>query len=261
MEVFGVCNQSLAAVRKQPGEPYEMINQLIFGDLLEIKAKVNSWLLIESMHDGYEGWVDSKQVKQINNTEYQLLVNSSKAFTTSIITKVDLTHVEGSRYLSLGSRLYQVKQNTFNNLEGEGVYTGEIITNPSNGSGEQVAQAARQYLNAPYLWGGRSVWGIDCSGLVQMSFLLNGYSLPRDAGQQAQIGETVHFIHEIKAGDLIFFDNEEGKIVHVGIALPNKNIIHASGQVRIDTLDHQGIFQQQTHLYTHQLRLIKRMIT
>ncbi|MFA5419052.1 MAG: C40 family peptidase [Bacteroidales bacterium] len=260
MEVFGICNQSFAPLRKQPGDNYEMINQLIYGDLLHIKAKVNSWLLIETVHDTYEGWVDIKQVKQLTKDQYQQLTDSPKARVSSIAATALVNYATVPLHLSLGSTLYQLHNNTFNNMEGAATFSGELLTLNSKPDGHKIALDANRYLNAPYLWGGRSVWGIDCSGLVQMSYLLNGISLPRDAADQAQKGEIVHFIHEIKAGDLAFFDNEEGKIVHVGLILPNKSIIHASGNVHIDSIDHQGIYQPQTHYYSHKLRLIKRII-
>jgi len=116
------------------------------------------------------------------------------------------------------------------------------------------------YLNAPYLWGGRSPFGIDCSGFTQVIYKLNGFKLPRDASQQATIGETLSFIEESESGDLAFFDNEEGNIIHVGIMLENNNIIHASGKVRIDKIDHQGIFNSETNTYSHRLRLIKKIL-
>ncbi|MDP2721990.1 MAG: C40 family peptidase [Bacteroidales bacterium] len=261
MEVFGICNQSFAPVRKQPGDTSEMVNQLIYGDLLYIKAKVNSWLLIETVHDAYEGWVDIKQVKQLTKDQFRQLADSPKALVSSVAAVAALVdYMTGTMHLSLGSTLYQFRNNTFNNMEGEATFSGELLTLNSNPDGQKIALDANRYLNAPYLWGGRSVWGIDCSGLVQMSYLLNGIALPRDAADQSQKGEIVHFIHEIKAGDLAFFDNEEGKIVHVGLIMPNKSIIHASGKVRIDSIDHQGIYQPQTQQYSHKLRLIKRII-
>ena len=116
------------------------------------------------------------------------------------------------------------------------------------------------YLDAPYLWGGRSPFGIDCSGLVQMTYKLSGIKLPRDAGQQASCGTTINLLSEAQAGDLAFFDNEEGIITHVGIILPNNQIIHASGRVRVDSLDHEGIYNVKKKQYSHKLRLIKRII-
>ena len=121
-----------------------------------------------------------------------------------------------------------------------------------------VVENAMFFQHAPYLWGGRTLFGIDCSGFVQIVFKLAGIKLLRDASQQALQGDTVHFLPEVQPGDVAFFDNEEGRIIHVGILLNNKEIIHASGQVRIDLIDDQGIFNVELNRYSHKLRIIKR---
>ena len=124
----------------------------------------------------------------------------------------------------------------------------------------KLINTAFLYLNAPYLWGGKTPFGIDCSGFTQMVYKLNGYNLFRDASQQATQGEALSFIEESEPGDLAFFDNEEGNIIHVGIIMENNYIIHASGKVRIDRLDHLGIFNPETQKHTHKLRVIKKVI-
>ena len=124
----------------------------------------------------------------------------------------------------------------------------------------QLIQSAFLYLNAPYLWGGKTPFGVDCSGFTQMVYKLNGYVLQRDASQQALEGEPLSFIEESQPGDLAFFDNEEGRIIHVGIIMENNYIIHASGKVRIDRLDHLGIYNAETNRHTHRLRVIKKYI-
>jgi len=125
---------------------------------------------------------------------------------------------------------------------------------------ENITLQAQLYLNSPYLWGGKSPFGIDCSGLTQIVYKMCGYQLRRDANQQAEQGETISFLEECKPGDLAFFDNEDGKIIHVGIITHGNNIIHASGKVRLDKLDHQGIFNGETKKYSHNLRLLKRIV-
>jgi gamma-D-glutamyl-L-lysine dipeptidyl-peptidase len=115
-------------------------------------------------------------------------------------------------------------------------------------------------LNSPYLWGGKTPFGIDCSGFTQMAYKLAGIKLRRDAWQQAEQGHTINLLEETEPGDLAFFDNDEGNIVHVGIILRDHKIIHAAGKVRIDSIDHYGINNKELKKYTHKLRLIKRMV-
>jgi cell wall-associated NlpC family hydrolase len=123
-----------------------------------------------------------------------------------------------------------------------------------------LIETAFMYVNAPYLWGGKTPFGIDCSGFTQMVYKLNGYALLRDASQQATQGVPLSFIEESEAGDLAFFDNEEGKIIHVGIIMDDNYIIHASGKVRVDRLDHLGIYNAELNKHTHKLRVIKKII-
>ena len=148
-------------------------------------------------------------------------------------------------YLSLGTILYE--PNDF------------AIAYPPVYSPQAMVEFAQKFLGAPYIWGGRSLFGIDCSGLVQLCARAAGKLLPRDASQQVQEGELVYFLPEIQPGDLAFFGNEDGKIVHVGIMLDSERIIHASGKVRIDYLDQTGIFNKERNEHTHRLQVIKRL--
>jgi cell wall-associated NlpC family hydrolase len=158
--------------------------------------------------------------------------------------------------ITLGASLSFLNHSEINtqNYEFEGLKISGVK------SKSDLINTAYMYLNAPYLWGGKSVFGIDCSGFTQMVYKLNGYKLLRDAAQQASQGEVLSFIEESEPGDLAFFDNEEGKIIHVGIMLENNYIIHASGKVRIDRLDHLGIYNAELNRHTHRLRVIKKII-
>ncbi len=260
MEFFGICNQSLVAVRKQPSDTSEMINQLIFGDLLYIKDQVNSWLLLQSLHDKYEGWVDEKQVKALSSNDFNTLQKSNCEVVMSPMAVAQSTENQISIHLTTGSKLYQFRNGIFNNMDGEFRLDGSTTEIPQTTNGNLLISTALNFLNAPYLWGGRSIWGMDCSGLTQLCCQLNSLSLPRDASDQSAKGSPVDFIHEAQPGDLAFFDNEEGKIIHVGMVMADHRIIHASGRVRIDMLDHQGIYQPDNKKYTHKLRLINRLM-
>ena len=136
-------------------------------------------------------------------------------------------------------------------------FEGKQLKDPK--SKDNLVKTAMHYLNCPYMWGGKSPFGIDCSGFVQCVYQLHGIQLPRDAYLQSEHGETLGFIDESEAGDLAFFDDEEGKITHVGIIMSDYHIIHAFGQVRIDRLDQTGIFNNALNKHTHKLRVIKKI--
>ena len=256
---YGICTQSLVPVRIQPGDRQEMVNQLLFGDLLVIKGHVKEWLLIETFDDQYEGWVDQKQVLIIENETFNELIVSDRFYSLSLASEVFT--IDHSQKLSFtrGAFLPGFADHALlvNGLKYD--FHGEVIRANDLFDTESLINIAQSYLGMPYLWGGRSPFGIDCSGFVQIVYKMCGLLLPRDASQQVQHGENVSFVTEGKIGDLAFFGNEEGDINHVGILIGNDKIIHASGQVRIDKIDHQGIYNVDTNQYSHQLRVIKRV--
>ncbi len=232
-----------------------MINQLLFGEHFKVLDLRKKWVKIRLAFDKYEGWVCTKQWREISKEQYTELNN------TAIYCSELVNLVEGNQYMSpitLGSKLPFLEQQQFKLGEQTLSYKGETISGVQ--TREKLVEFAYSYLNSPYLWGGKSPFGIDCSGFTQMVYKLSGYLLPRDAYQQAAEGESLSFIEEAEPGDLAFFDNQEGAIIHVGIMLGNYDIIHASGKVRVDKIDHQGIFNRELGTHTHQLRLISRIL-
>jgi cell wall-associated NlpC family hydrolase len=117
-----------------------------------------------------------------------------------------------------------------------------------------------RFINSPYIWGGRIPSGMDCSGFTQLVCKIHGKPIPRNSWQQAETGENISSIDEAKPGDLVFFDNEQGRIIHVGMMISSGLVIHASGRVRIDQIDHHGIFKKEIGAYSHHLRSIRRII-
>lgn len=248
----GIILLPIIPVRSEPSGKATMTNQLLYGDLVYIKeALPNSWLKIISQHDDYEGYCEANQIST------DLNVISGINYVTSTIAVIAGT--SRNYTLPFGSRIAMDAAGK-PILEGENAHTlFGTLSDRIAYTGEPVVSLARSFEGAPYLWGGRSVFGIDCSGLVQVVFSVTDINLPRDAWQQAAAeGQYIDLIEETQAGDVAFFDNEEGKITHTGILTGNKEIIHASGRVRVDPIDHYGIFNRELGDYSHKLRVIKR---
>ncbi len=258
--MYGICNLSIVPCRKEPSDKSEMVTQLLFGEHFEVLEEKKSWVLIRIAYDNYECWIDKKQFLPVKDIKG--ISDETTALTTEIVQLAEDEN-KGIIPILLGSSLPKFKNKSFHLGKQEYSFDGEIKF-PFNKStkvsplGGDLEGVAKWYLNTPYLWGGRSPFGIDCSGFTQMVFKLNGIKLKRDAWQQAEQGKALSFLEEAQTGDLAFFDNEDGKIVHVGIILEGGKIIHASGKVRIDKLDHQGIFNGEMKKYTHRLRVAKK---
>ncbi len=255
--MFGITFFSMVPIRCEPSETSEMVSQLLFGELIKIGDQTEKWLHITSLWDGYQGWVDRKMITEISRDDFDSLNKNPKTITQSICTKIIDDETRYSQLLPAGSILYNFDLGKSRCYFLSKSFVVETYDNSLLNAG--IIDIAKQFLNAPYLWGGRTYFGIDCSGYSQLIYKLKGVSLPRDAKDQAMKGSPVNMIHEIKPGDLAFFDNEEGNIIHVGILIDSHLIIHASGKVRIDKFDQQGIFDEANKQYTHHLRMIKRI--
>lgn len=234
-----------------------MVNQLLFGDMIEVIDTSGQWFKIRSLLDSYQGWCDQKQIKLLADQTISALNSCEKKIITEISALL-VTQGKPGLNLVIGSTLHTLTDGMFIGPGGdyhlaEGECNAPSLTHP-----DEIAETASLFLNAPYLWGGRTPYGIDCSGLVQVVFKIKGINLLRDASQQASQGSLINLIEESRAGDVAFFDNEEGNIIHTGIITGRGSIIHASGEVRVDPLDHHGIFNKKDGNYSHKLRLIKR---
>lgn len=254
----GICYLSLVAVRAEPSSKSEMANQLLYGDIVDIDQTSGEWIRIISRHDNYAGWCNIRQIELLNNETLEVISHSSRILVSSTTATI-ITGGMPSLTLVQGSTLYKLSNGKLAGPGGEyHIAEGETRI-PQNNYSEDIIELALSYLKTPYLWGGRSPFGIDCSGFTQMVYKMQGINLMRDAKQQAGQGMLINLMAETMAGDLAFFDNEEGQIVHTGILTGNGSIIHAHGEVRIDQVDHHGIYDKSKGKYTHKLRLIRRM--
>lgn len=247
---YGVCNLSIVPLRLEPTDKSELVSQVLYGDFFKVLEERKSWSKIRLAFDGYEGWIDNKQYKNIDESQYILLNTSSPKLSIDLVEFIQDENHQLHPIL-LGSSL-----NALSILNHS--HDGSIIEGVLHKS--NLIETAFLYLNSPYLWGGKTPFGIDCSGFTQMVYKLNGYKLLRDASQQATQGDPLSFIEESEPGDLAFFDNNEGAIIHVGIIMSDNYIIHAHGKVRIDRLDHYGIYNVDKKTHTHKLRVIKKII-
>ncbi len=253
--MFGICNLAIIPLRFEPSDKSEIVSQVLFGEHFEILEQDKQWFRIKLQYDNYEGWVDSKQLQIISEASFNQLSKDAIILNGDLIEYIT-TPNNSLLPIPLGASLSFLNHDEINT--NHFIFEGIKITGIK--AKKELINTAFLFLNAPYLWGGKTPFGIDCSGFTQMVYKLNGYKLLRDASQQATQGEPLSFIEESEPGDLAFFDNEEGNIIHVGIIMENNYIIHASGKVRIDRLDHLGIYNPETNRHTHKLRVIKKII-
>lgn len=256
---YAINLNALLPVRADASERSEMVTQLLFGESCEILEKGELFFKIKNQSDSYIGWVDKKMIHPISEGEFVKLKEKTKFKVLSPAADVFCMNDKTIYRLPMGSTLpfYDIDSSKF----GIGDITFQIhpdfVTFVDSGNKDGIIPYAKAFLNTPYLWGGKSIMGIDCSGFVQVVFSLNGYTLPRDASQQVVTGSEILFEDAI-AGDLFFFE-KAGKITHVGIYLGSGHIIHASGKVRIDNVDAHGIYTNENTEYTHKFSTIRRI--
>lgn len=255
----GICRICIVPVRKEPSDASEMVTQLLFGDHYSVMEYTSNrkWLKISIYFDGYEGWIDANQHKPISHEYFDEINTNEFRISTDLISTI--LYKKKPLQIVLGSVLPLAHTELFD-IEEQFAFNGESKSLGQRREYDFLKLIAFKYLNAPYLWGGKSPFGIDCSGFTQMAFKITGYRLKRDTGQQVLHGEEISGIQEALPGDLIFFHNEEHRISHVGILLEEQKIIHASGYVRVDLLDERGIFNESKNAYTHSMAKIKRIL-
>jgi gamma-D-glutamyl-L-lysine dipeptidyl-peptidase len=256
----GIITLPLVSLWQSDSESSRLSTQLMFGERVEVLEAGEHWIQVRNMTDDCLGWIDSKMVQILSAEEEKRLANSPIFCIPVPLLFCDKPVSHQKMYLPGGS--YFPSYNYGRCIIGDEIYQINMSSNQSKPSSlsQEITNNTLQYLNAPYLLGGKSIMGIDCSGVVQVVFAMIGVKLPRDAAQQVEFGRVIDFLFEAQPGDLVFFENHEREIIHVGILLNTHQIIHVSGCVRIDSIDSQGIISSKTGDYTHTLRVIKRII-
>ncbi|MCK0162066.1 C40 family peptidase [Allomuricauda sp. F6463D] len=248
---YGICPLSIVPVRTHPDDCAEMSSQLLYGEHFKILESRKKWSRVRTAYDNFEGWISNKQLTYISEG----IFNEIEVLKPHKICSDVISHIcteDGILLPILMGSMMNTLPILNHTFEGSS-HSGK---KPKNG----LVDTAILYLKAPFLAGGKTPFGIDCSGFTQMVYRINGHSLARTAAEQSKQGEALSFIEESEPGDLAFFDDNEGVINHVGIILQNNYIIHVNGHVRTDRIDHTGIFNSEEKLYTHQLRVIKKVI-
>lgn len=251
---YGICNLSVIPLRAEPAEVSEMVSQVLFGETFEILEWREKWVRIITGIDSYTGWIGRTQFVMLGHLAWQQLQREKPQLSYGAVTQAWKKSDNTVLYLPIGSSMTFMEGNTCR----VGNEKFEILG--PKGDIEPFYITAKSFLNAPYLWGGRTHFGIDCSGFTQAVLRLHGINIKRDASQQAQQGSLVESLKKADLGDLAFFINENDKITHVGILLNKTQIIHASGKVKIDPIDEKGIFSEELQRYTHKLYSIRRFL-
>ncbi len=259
---YGIALHSVVPVRAEAREGAEQNTQMLFGELCAILEEQPRWYRIRLESDGQEGWADAKMICPMKPEEYKSHKTALKtAATVAMPMAYAVSENNGQTIpLTAGTKLTNYQDGRFEVLGvGFRIDPSMVITKSLDLNEQNLLQAVRFFLNIPYLWGGKNAMGMDCSGFTQIVMSLFGKNLPRNASEQVTCGRIISALSKAKAGDLVFFDHEDGKISHVGIVIDPERVIHCSGRVKVEKLDETGVFNAETGSYSHHLVTIRRI--
>lgn len=248
-----ICENVFVPLRSAPSHKSEMLSQVLFGEKYEMTDQSGHWIKIKTLFDNYSGWIDLNHLQHSDDTDSKgLVLRRSLLCYRYDNTKLVLEPGCEIHNPDFDRKIFRIGNNVYKTID---VFSQSFLS-----SSDTLTDTAMKMINSPYIWGGRIPSGIDCSGLTQLVYKINGKAIPRDSREQAEAGENIGFIEETRPGDLVFFENDNALICHVGMIISNGLIIHASGRVRIDTIDHNGIYKHEIRGYSHKLRSIRRII-
>lgn len=276
---YVVANATVTPVRENPSEAAEQATQLLFGEVCEVIERRPSWIKVRNILDGQVGWVSSSMLTRTDShsslsvprypqTDSRAVITAPMAYATPMDGGTALLLTLGTRLPNYDNGVFEVLGKQYR-IDPSCVSIGaaalqEGADNPQrNDMHSAIVAIAQSLLNTPYLWGGKNVMGLDCSGFTQVVYAAMGINLLRNAREQITQGELVPSLAEVQPGDLAFFDHQDRdpkatRITHVGLLLSPTEIIHCSGgRVHIDRIDANGIYLPSGTM-THHLVQIKR---
>jgi len=254
----GICDQPLIPMRSEPKDGSELVTMLLFGEMYEIVDQHGDWYFVQHGFDGYQGWFFSREPvllteKEAANIEEGSMFLAAEPFLKLVSENRALVVGLGSPLPNFNGHYCRINDEFF-------LVKGRAKPTDNKGRPSYLEELALSLLEAPYLWGGRTTHGLDCSGFTQILYRFAEVDLPRDAKEQAKLGDYVNSFKEKVKGDIAYFKNQDGKIGHTGIVLDSDKVIHASEKVRIDLLTDRGIYRETLGEYTHQLHSIKSIL-
>ena len=252
----------IVPLRSAASDCAEMTSQLLFGDFVTIQAQsATNWTQVCNLFDQYTGWVDTKMLTPLDEVEFNRLQSLPLYFVKQPSADAKEHCSTYPLRLSIGVSLpgYDPLRQRMQVLDRSFQIPLRAVSCAQDVVIKSLLRTASYYIHTPYLWGGKSIYGIDCSGFVQSVYRLYQINLPRDASQQVHCGQPIDFAAR-RPGDLAFFSNQAGKVVHVGIVYTPSQIIHASGSVHIDPLSEEGIYSHTQGRITHEKLVLRRVI-
>ena len=247
-----------AAVRARPRLDAALTSQLLFGEPVLLLQNLGEYQRVRCPEDGFEGFVRTDQLLAVPEDVFVAQL-SRPAFNLDLFSM--LRGPQQGVPITFGARLADFDGLRLQHGGQYFEYSGQAaLTDDITASADTLLRLAYKWLYVPGMHGGRTPMGVDPVAFVQLVYRILNLRLPRRADAMVERGELVDFVVQAQVGDVAFFDNAKRKIEHVGLLLPDSKILHVGDRVRVDALDHYGIFNYDLGRYTHRLRVVKRVL-